>query len=335
MRVQLVLRGSNNPVLDPVGKGAGAVGVQRKRAAVLVGQGQAVHIGREECLEKRRQRGLLGRHDALVGHADEATVRRTLVLGAMPVVVAAEQPLVGGISVLKVVDGTIAACGKDVVTLVAGTNGLQVQLVFRHVSRGAGKRGEGATCTCAVGHDALDVARDHVGVVAQPANGRLVVHDERRRTTHLLARCLAYRSAHAALEELRGHLARRASAHARAHHHIAMLERTEDGVGAAAVRIEARLVGWPRHVAAYRVGHEDGHLVKRKAQGAPALIVSHGHKQVELLDGVERLRAVRKPLPGAVGHGPSVQCAGLGLVRPRVKAQLVGHGRSNQSFRAN
>ncbi len=203
---------------------------------------------------------------------------------------------------------------------------MQVGLVIGHVSSGASQRGEGTARTRAVGHDALDVAGNHIGVVAQPADRCLVVDDERRRTAHLAARRLAYLAAHAALEELRGHLAARAAAHAGARHHIAMLERAEDGVGAAAVRVEARLVGGARHIAAHRVGHEDGHLAKRQAQRLLALVVGRGHKQVEPLDGIERLCAVRQTLPRAVADGALPYRAGLLLVVCQLKAQFLIHG---------
>ena len=135
---QLLIGGGDHEPLHILLETALAVRVQRQRRARFIGQAEAVDVGGEQRLERRRERDLLLGHHALVGDADDAGVR-PLVLGAVIVVQPAEEPLVGGVRVFEVVDGAVAARGKNIVAFVRRSDFFKIRRVVHAV---AGRAGE-------------------------------------------------------------------------------------------------------------------------------------------------------------------------------------------------
>ena len=225
---------------------------------------------------------------------------------------AVEHPLVGHVGVIEVRDRAVGHRSEDVVALMSCADGPELGVVLLAVARGTEQCGESAARARAVRDDPVGIAgRQAMAVVAQVAHGRLVIDEKGRSLADVRLAVIADR---------------RAAADSRRCDDIALRERDERGIGAAAHAFTgARLLAVARHVAADAVRQEDRRGLRRVAIDCAALLeIRLGDEDAHGLGGDGgRLCCIDDIAVGAECHILSLELQRLLRVVLRIELQAV------------
>ena len=185
---------------------------------------------------------------------------------------------------LEVDDGTVADTGKHIISLIGGTHRLQQCGILGVVARGSHQSRHGTSGTCAVGDDALGIARHLLVEVAQVADGGFQVEYGLWRTTSIDG--LSFLHAFMCLGVcFIGHNGGIASASAGNHHHITFLQGPARGIAC------LWLGGRRCHIATDVSAQENGRLLRCS--------VRHIHVE-ELVCRVLHVGHVEQPFVGRI-----------------------------------